>query len=109
MPAPSSPTPRMQQLLRLLEREPNDAFLLYGLALEHKKANDLNAAIEYLNRVIQVDPGYCYAYHQRGLAYESLGDLESARRSYREGIEAAARKGDAHARSEIEGALSMIE
>ena len=93
----------------MLERDPKDPFLLYATALEHKKAGELNQAIEFLNQVVHVDPGYCYAYHQRGLAYESLGDLEAARRSYREGIDAAIRKGDAHARSEIEGALSMID
>ena len=102
-------TPRMEQLRRMLERDPNDPFLLYAIALEHKKAGDATQAIEFLNKVVQVDPGYCYAYHQRGLTYESLGDLEAARRAYREGIEAATRKGDAHARSEIEGALAMIE
>jgi len=100
---------RMQQLQRMLEREPNDPFLLYGLALEYKKGNDPQKAIEFLDRVIGVDPLYCYAYHQRGMIYESLGDLESAKRSYRDGMEAATRKGDAHARGEIEGALSMIE
>ena len=102
-------TPRMEQLRRMLERSPNDAFLLYGIALEYKKAGDSPQAIEFLNKVVQADPGYCYAYHQRGLVYESLGDLESARGSYREGIAAATRVNDAHARGEIEAALNMIE
>ena len=104
-----APSSRMQQLQRMLEREPDDTFLLYGLALEYKKLNEAPAAIEHLNRVIQLDPGYCYAYHQRGLIQESLGETESAKRSYREGIEAAIKKGDDHARGEIEGALSMLE
>jgi Flp pilus assembly protein TadD len=104
-----APGPRLQQLQKMLEREPNDTFLLYGLALEHKKLNDPSAAIEHLNRVIQLDPGYCYAYHQRGLILESLGETESAKRSYRQGIEAAIKKGDDHARGEMEGALSMLE
>ena len=34
----------------MLERQPNDAFLLYGIALEHKKLNDHPKAIEYLDR-----------------------------------------------------------
>ena len=93
----------------MLAREPNDTFLLYGIALEHKKLNEPMRAVEYLDRVIALDPGYCYAYHQKGLVYESSGDLDAARRSYRDGIEAAKRKGDAHAQGEIEAALSMIE
>ena len=100
---------RLEKLQKMLEREPNDTFLIYGLALEHKKLGDQARAIELLDRVIALDPGYCYAYHQKGLAFESTGDTESARSAYRAGIEAAKRKGDAHAQGEIEAALSMIE
>jgi len=102
-------TPRMQQLLRMLEGAPGDAFLLYGIALEYKKTNDIDNAIEYLDRALRADPGYCYAYFQKGQVLESRGNLEAARRVYREGVDAATRKGDEHARSEIEGALGMIE
>ena len=102
-------TPRMLQLRKLLEKEPNDTFLLfYGIALEYKKAGDLPAAISQLDRVIALDPGYCYAYQQKGLAYEQAGDIEAAKRAYHDGIEAARKKGDLHAAQEIEGALMMI-
>jgi tetratricopeptide (TPR) repeat protein len=100
---------RMQQLQKMLEREPNDTFLLYGLALEHKKASEFDKALEYLARVTQLDEGYCYAYHQRGLIHEIRGDIPAARQAYQDGIAAAVKKGDAHAREEIAAALSMIE
>ena len=100
---------RMHKLQQMLEKQPSDTFLLYGLAMEYKKVSDLPRAVEYFDRVIQLDPGYCYAYHQRGLAHEMSGDLEAAKRSYREGIAAAQQKGDAHAKEEIEAALMMIE
>ena len=103
------PSQRMQQLQRMLARTPDDAFLLYGVALEHKKANDMQSALEYLDRTIQADAGYCYAYFQRGQVFEALGDMASAKSAYMQGIDVAGRKGDAHARSELEGALSMIE
>ena len=93
----------------MLERDPNDAFLLYGIALEHKKLGDTAAAIEFLDRVISLDPGYCYAYHQKGLTLESTGEMDAAKAAYRTGIETAKRTGDAHAEQEIEAALSMIE
>ena len=100
---------RMQKLQQMLERTPNDAFLLYGLALEHKKLNDLPKALQFLDQSIKADPDYAYAYYQRGQIHEAAGDLPSARTAYLEGIDAAARKGDDHARSELEGALGMIE
>ena len=100
---------RLEKLQQMLAKEPNDTFLLYGIALEHKKLNDPAASLEFLDRVTGLDPGYCYAYHQKGLVHESQGDPDAAKVAYREGIQAAIKKGDDHARGEIEAALSMIE
>lgn len=102
-------TERLAKLQQLLEKSPGDTFLLYGIALEYKKGGDLPKALEHLDRVIQLDWGYCYAYHQKGLTYEALGDTDAAKQAYQAGIDAATRKGDAHARDEIAAALSMIE
>jgi Tfp pilus assembly protein PilF len=99
---------RMRQLQQMLQRQPDDPFLLYGVAMEHKKGGDAAAALEYLGRVTNKDPNYCYAYYQRGLVHESQGDTEAARKAYEEGIAAANRSGDAHARGELEAALEML-
>jgi tetratricopeptide (TPR) repeat protein len=99
----------MQQLQQMLQKEPNDTFLLYGLALEFKKANDFQHALEYLDRVIGLDGGYCYAYHQKGMIHESAGNVDAAKIAYKQGIAAAAKKGDQHARQELEAALEVIE
>jgi Tfp pilus assembly protein PilF len=77
--------------------------------MEFKKAGDAARAIEHFDKTIDIDPGYAYAYYQKGQVLESTGDAEAAKRTYREGIEAAKKKGDAHAAGEIEAALSMIE
>ena len=107
MSTPSSD--RMHKLQALLERDPNDTFLLYAIALEHKKANDHVAAIEWFGRVVEKDPGYSVAYHQAGLTHESAGDITAAKEAYHRGITAAEKKGDHHAADEMRGALSMIE
>jgi Tfp pilus assembly protein PilF len=103
------PTPRMRQLRQMLQRQPDDPFLLYGLAMEHKKAGEPGNALEYFDQVLRRDPNYCYAYYQRAQVHESLGDVEAARRTLREGVDAAKRSGDAHALSEIEAALALLE
>src|SRR6476469_2451433 len=100
---------RLPQLQRMLQREPRDTFLLYGIAMEHKKAGDTRQALDFFDQVLAIDPGFCYAYHQKGLVHESTGDTEAAKRAYRDGIAAAQKKGDEHARQEIEAALQMIE
>jgi Tfp pilus assembly protein PilF len=102
-------TPRMQQLQKLLTSSPNDAFLLYALALEYRKVSVPHKAMEHLDRTLQVDPNYCYAYYQKGQVYEASNDLESARQSYRQGIAAAQRVGDSKALGELQDALSVIE
>ena len=102
-------TPRMRQLQQMLQRQPDDPFLLYGMAMEHKKAGAAAAALDFFGQVLRRDPNYCYAYYQRALVHESLGDVEAARQSLREGLEAADRAADAHARGEIEAALATLE
>jgi len=102
-------TPRMTQLRRLLEKTPRDAFLVYGLAMEFKKVGDDARAIEHFDKTIEIDSAYAYAYYQKGQVLESTGDNDAAKRTYREGIEAAKTKGDTHAAGEIEAALSMLE
>src|SRR5688572_30419493 len=96
MPEPHSG--RLQQLLQMLEREPNDAFLLYGIAIEYKNLNEANTALEYLGRVLKVDPNHSYTYYQQGQILESTGEVEKARAAYQQGIEAANRTGDAKAK-----------
>jgi len=100
---------RLEKLRLMLEKSPGDTFLLYAIALEHRKSGDAKSALEFLDRVIQHDWGYCYAYHQKGQILESSGDLPAAREAYRQGMDAAARKGDQHAGQEIAAALAMIE
>ena len=93
----------------MLERQPRDAFLLYAMGMEHKKLGDLPKAIELYSRTIEVDPNYCYAYYQRGQSFEQQGDVASAKQSYQNGIEAARRTNDEHAKSELEMALQLLE
>ena len=100
---------RLAKLEQMLERSPTDPFLLYGIALEHKKAGDSARAIEFLDRTLAADAGYCYAYFQKGQVQETLGQTTEAKATYRAGVDAARKAGDAHAQSEIEGALSMLE
>lgn len=103
------PSDRLSKLQAMLDRTPGDPFTLYAVALEHRKAGRLDLALQHLDKTIQFDPGYCYAYFQKGQILEENGDVESAKQTYRAGIDAARLKGDAHALSELEGQLQMIE
>src|SRR5689334_4553686 len=101
-------TDRLPILQKMLAQQPNDPFLLYGIAMEHKKRGDLAAAIDFLERTLKADPNYCYAYYQLGQVREQQGDVTAARDVYARGIEIARVCGDAHAQSELQGALEML-
>jgi tetratricopeptide (TPR) repeat protein len=100
---------RLDQLLIMLQKEPSDPFLLYGIAMEYKKQNNSTAALEYFSRTLSADAGYCYAYFQMGQVNESTGDIPAAKKAYNDGIAAARKKGDGHAEQEITSALEMLE
>ena len=100
---------RLTKILQMLDAKPGDTFLLYAAAMEYKKANELAKAMEYLDRTVQFDPTYAYAYFQKGQVHEMSGDTLAARRAYLAGIDAARQKGDAHAASELQGALDMLD
>jgi tetratricopeptide (TPR) repeat protein len=102
-------TPRLRQILGMLDKSPADAFLLYGAALEIKKTGDHARAIEYLDKCLAVDPGYCYAYYQKGHSQEEMGDTQAAATTYRAGIAAARKVGDVKAEGELSQVLSIIE
>jgi len=99
---------RANALRALLEQDPKNSFARYGLALDHANNGDLESAVVEFRAVIANDPNYCAAYFHGGQALEKQGKLEDAAELYRRGIDATGRTGDAHTRSELEAALSMI-
>jgi tetratricopeptide (TPR) repeat protein len=101
--------PSIPDLQRLLEKDPNDAFLLYGLAQEYAKAGDTAKAVEFYDKCLVADPGYCYAYFHKARALLAAGDRERAAATVKEGMAAAKKVGDGHAMSELSGFLDEIE
>jgi hypothetical protein len=99
---------RRQLLEEFVAKEPNDAFSRYGLALECSNSGDApNAELhfrELLQRNIEYVPGYLM--YAQFLAKQSRTD--EARAVLNTGITVAARKGDAHARSEMETLFSEL-
>ncbi len=99
---------RLEKLQAMLTKQPDDAFLLYGVAMEFKKEGRWAEALAQFDRVLAVDPGYCYAYYQKGLVLEENGDVNGAKSAYEAGIKAAVAKNDDHARSELQAALDLL-
>ena len=98
------PTPkndRLSQLKNLLEKDPHDAFCMYGIAMEHAKYQRLEEAIAWFNQTIETDPSYSYAWYHKAKCQFSNGDTNSACETLREGIQNATDAGDHHAVEEM--------
>lgn len=102
------PNTRLEALKAMVARNPADSFSRYGLAMEYRNQGDAEAAVEEFRALIAADPAYAYAYFHGGQTLERLGRTEEARELYQQGIQAAVKKGDRHAESELRGALDLL-
>ena len=99
---------RLETLKQFLETRPEDCFVRYGVAQEYVKRGELEQAIEQFEKIRELDADYQATYFHLGKTYEKAGRPEDARKSYEQGIEVSMRTGDAHARSELQGALDEL-
>jgi tetratricopeptide (TPR) repeat protein len=102
------PGKRLEMILQMLEQNPTDNFLLYGLANEYKNEGDLDKAVASYRHLMEVNPDYVAAYYHCGQALESAGDPTAAAAIYDAGIAIARRIGDAHALSELQAARDIL-
>ena len=101
-------TNRMEILLSMVAKNPQDSFARYGLAMEYANTGDLERAISEYRALIGFNPDYAAAYFHGGQTLEKLGRVDEAREVYEKGIEATGRTGDQHTRSELQAALDML-
>ena len=100
---------RLDILKSMVEQKPADSFARYGLAMEYRNSGDLEAAMGEFRALMVNNPDYSPAYFHGGQTLERMGLLEEAREVYLRGVEVTTRKGDEHARSEMQGALDMLD
>jgi tetratricopeptide (TPR) repeat protein len=99
---------RLEILKSMVEQKPTDSFARYGLAMEYRNTGDLEASMGEFRALMENNPDYSPAYFHGGQTLERMGRLEEAREVYLKGVEVTTRKGDEHARSEMQAALDML-
>ena len=99
---------RIEILKGFLEENPNDSFSRYALALEYVKLGDHDGAVREFETVKKNDPNYVATYFQLGQLYQRIGQSHEAEKTFRTGITVAAKAGDEHTKSELEGALEAL-
>jgi predicted Zn-dependent protease len=100
---------RIDAFRSLLEEQPDEAVVWYGLATEYIKLENWTDATNALQNVIRCNPDYTAAYQMLGSAFQSQGKADEARRVWTEGIAVATKMGAWNARGHMEKLLSQSE
>ncbi len=100
--------PRLKRLKEFVERNPNDAFAWYGLAMEYQSQEQYEQAIEAFAQLVQRTPDYVAAYFQYGMTLQEIGNVQKAIEVFQKGIQVASEKGDTHARDELVTVLNTL-
>jgi predicted Zn-dependent protease len=96
---------RIAALRRMLEKNPADSRIRFGLAAEYEKMGDWQATADELARYLDATDDEGNAWGRLGRALRELGREDEAREAYRRGIEAAGRHGHPTMAAEFEEIL----
>ena len=100
--------PTIEQLEKFLAIDPDDPFVLYGLAQAHAKDNNHTQAVHFYDRCIQANPDECYAYYHKALSLIALDESQKAGETLTAGLVAAKRTADEKAAGEISALLNTL-
>lgn len=100
---------RLDQLMSFLEASPNDGFIIFAIAKEYEKYDDIENAMKYYLELKQKDPKYVGLYYHLGKILEKQEQYQAAFDAYVEGIKVAKAAGDNHALGELATAKMIVE
>jgi tetratricopeptide (TPR) repeat protein len=100
---------RKQQIIKMLEVDPNDAFLMFALAKELENEEDYKESEKIYTELIQLHPDYTGTYYHYGKLLEHLNQIDKAKEIYQLGITKCLASNDLHSRSELQSALMNLQ
>jgi hypothetical protein len=99
---------RRQMLEEFVAKKPDDSFSRYGLAMECMNNGDPAAADTHFRGLLERNADYIPAYLMYGQMLARESRIEEAKHVLSDGMVAAAKKHDDHARSEMETLLNEL-
>jgi len=84
---------RIEVFKQMLETDPTNTMVLFGLANEYQKAEDWQKTIETLEDYLTKADDEGAAYGMLAKAFERIGQPEEAKKIYEKGIEVAGAHG----------------
>jgi predicted Zn-dependent protease len=86
-----------------------DPLAWYGLAMEYRKLERWDEALQTFTSLRTMKPDYVAMYLMCGQMLEGIARADEAREWLESGIKMAREKGDSHAASELQSALDLLE
>ena len=99
---------RREKIERLVEKEPDDVFLNFSLAMELVKEGLIDEAIARFDRVLELDSADIAAYVQKGSVLIDAGRSDDARATLSLGLAVAEKAGDTHMADQMRQLLKAI-
>ena len=99
---------RLQKLAEMLEKQPNDTFLLYAMGMEYLGMGDVNVAEKHFKLVLEVDTAHVATYYQLGILFTQNNREIEAQDFLEKGYELAKQKGDIKTQNEFRSALDEL-
>ena len=99
---------RLAFLEKVTREGSSDPMAWYGLAMEYRKLERWDEALQTFSALRTSHPDYVAMYLMCGQMLEGIGRTEEARSWMEAGIEKARAKGDSHAVGELESALASL-
>jgi len=99
---------RRQLLEQFVAKKPDDAFSRYGLAMECMNSGDSAAADTHFRALLERSADYVPAYLMYAQFLVREARSPEAKKVLTDGLAAAIKTGDSHARSELEALLAEI-
>ena len=100
---------RLEQLQAMLLDEPQDRFLRYAIALEHKRKGDMGAAVQLLEQLLTEDATYIACYYQLALIQAEMGHGDEAVKVCTAGALQCLVAGDMKTRAELLSLKAAVE
>ena len=104
-----TPQERLTAFQKFAALRPDDPFTRYSLAMQYRSMGLLEEAVREFQELGRRTPDYVPTWLMLGQALETLGRGAEAAQAYQDGIAAAIRQSNHHARSELEEALGQLE
>ena len=98
---------RIALLQQMLQETPNDPFLLYALALEHRSTHP-QQSLQLFRQLLKQHAHYLPTYYHAAALQAELGDLQEAKAIYQQGIALAQDQQDAHTLRELRNAYQNL-